>query len=387
MPMEPLEEKLYDILIVDDVNQNIQTLAASLSTYPSFNISYSQGGIDALKTMNYSPPDIVLLDITMPEFDGFDVIKAMKSSPKLKDIPVIFLTASHDIESQAIAFNLGAVDYVPKPFNSAIVIKRVQVHLQLKASLEKIALQNYEITQQNEILKQLVATKDKFFSVIAHDLKNPFQVLKNLSKILLKNLDKYDATQTRYYIESIFKSANSAYKLLENLLDWARSQKGAIVFAPVKSPLKNIIDEGLAIFSESTATKELKIQNKVGDDIIVFTDLNMLSTIVNNLISNAIKFSYHKGQIVINVKEYADDPEYWELAIQDFGVGMYPEEMDKLFRLDVHHTSHGTDNESGTGLGLILCREFAEKSGGKIRVESRYGNGSTFYFTVKKYKE
>jgi len=385
--MEPLEEKLYDILIVDDVNQNIQTLAASLSTYPSFNISYSQGGIDALKTMNYSPPDIVLLDITMPEFDGFDVIKAMKSSPKLKDIPVIFLTASHDIESQAIAFNLGAVDYVPKPFNSAIVIKRVQVHLQLKASLEKIALQNYEITQQNEILKQLVATKDKFFSVIAHDLKNPFQVLKNLSKILLKNLDKYDATQTRYYIESIFKSANSAYKLLENLLDWARSQKGAIVFAPVKSPLKNIIDEGLAIFSESTATKELKIQNKVGDDIIVFTDLNMLSTIVNNLISNAIKFSYHKGQIVINVKEYADDPEYWELAIQDFGVGMYPEEMDKLFRLDVHHTSHGTDNESGTGLGLILCREFAEKSGGKIRVESRYGNGSTFYFTVKKYKE
>jgi len=385
--MEPLEEKLYDILIVDDVNQNIQTLAASLSTYPSFNISYSQGGIDALKTMNYSPPDIVLLDITMPEFDGFDVIKAMKSSPKLKDIPVIFLTASHDIESQAIAFNLGAVDYVPKPFNSAIVIKRVQVHLQLKASLEKIALQNYEITQQNEMLKQLVATKDKFFSVIAHDLKNPFQVLKNLSKILLKNLDKYDATQTRYYIESIFKSANSAYKLLENLLDWARSQKGAIVFAPVKSPLKNIIDEGLAIFSESTATKELKIQNKVGDDIIVFTDLNMLSTIVNNLISNAIKFSYHKGQIVINVKEYADDPEYWELAIQDFGVGMYPEEMDKLFRLDVHHTSHGTDNESGTGLGLILCREFAEKSGGKIRVESRYGNGSTFYFTVKKYKE
>jgi len=385
--MEPLEEKLYDILIVDDVNQNIQTLAASLSTYPSFNISYSQGGIDALKTMNYSPPDIVLLDITMPEFDGFDVIKAMKSSPKLKDIPVIFLTASHDIESQAIAFNLGAVDYVPKPFNSAIVIKRVQVHLQLKASLEKIALQNYEITQQNEMLKQLVATKDKFFSVIAHDLKNPFQVLKNLSKILLKNLDKYDATQTRYYIESIFKSANSAYKLLENLLDWARSQKGAIVFAPVKSPLKNIIDEGLAIFSESTATKELKIQNKVGDDIIVFTDLNMLSTIVNNLISNAIKFSYHKGQIVINVKEYADDPEYWELAIQDFGVGMYPEEMDKLFRLDVHHTSHGTDNESGTGLGLILCREFAEKSGGKISVESRYGNGSTFYFTVKKYKE
>ena len=170
-------------------------------------------------------------------------------------------------------------------------------------------------------------------------------------------------------------------------MDWARSQKGAIVFAPVKSPLKNIIDEGLAIFSESTATKELKIQNKVGDDIIVFTDLNMLSTIVNNLISNAIKFSYHKGQIVINVKEYADDPEYWELAIQDFGVGMYPEEMDKLFRLDVHHTSHGTDNESGTGLGLILCREFAEKSGGKIRVESRYGNGSTFYFTVKKYKE
>lgn len=234
-----------------------------------------------------------------------------------------------------------------------------------------------EINRIAEELRQLNNTKDKFFSIIAHDLRNPFITILGFTDLLLTDYKELDESEIIFYLEEMKKSAEISHNLLQNLLQWSRSQTGRIEFNPTKILLKNLVNVNLELLQPTATNKEIQIKSEVVDDIYVQADEDMLNTIIRNLITNAIKFTPKGGTITIAAKEVG---KYAEISVEDTGVGMSEATMANLFRLDTTHSTLGTNQEAGTGLGLILCKEFVEKHDGKIWVESKLGVGSKFIF-------
>ncbi len=249
---------------------------------------------------------------------------------------------------------------------------------------------NKQIEKQKTTLKELNATKDKFFSIIAHDLKNPFSTILGFSELLLSRHRKYDENKREKFIKSIYNSSKNTLNLLENLLTWANTQKGIINYNPEKIHINNIIADNIDLLTPNASKKDISIVNLIKDTIKVSADKEMINFIVRNLISNAIKFTPKNGEITIYNKIIENkEHKLLSIIIEDNGVGIAPEDIEKLFRIDESFTTRGTEEESGTGLGLILCKEFIEKHGGKIGVESEPGNlpdgkagGSVFHFTI-----
>lgn len=352
------------ILIVDDNVNNIK-LAASTLRENNYNISFAQNGYAALEYVQKYHYDLILLDIMMPEMSGFDVCERLKSNETTRDIPIIFLTAKTDAESVSKGFQLGGVDYIMKPFNNSELLARVRNHLLLK--------------RQKDELVELVATKDKFFSIIAHDLKNPFYQMLSLGNLLESSISAHDFQQAKKIGGLISKSAQDGYRLLENLLQWSRTQTGRITFEPVELNLHQAAEAVISIYGEALKHKSITLQNDIDENIRVTTDPNMLSTVFRNLIGNSIKFTPEKGYILLN--SFTDNG-FVNIEVTDTGTGIEEEDIPRLFRIDASFSQPGTNNEEGTGLGLILCKEFVEQMGGTISVESEYGKGTTFTFTL-----
>lgn len=237
------------------------------------------------------------------------------------------------------------------------------------------------IKKFSEELKELNTTKDKFFSIIAHDLKNPFITILGFSDILLSDYNELQDDERKYYIAEMDKSAKLSHNLLQNLLQWSRAQTGRIEFNPKKINLSEIIEENFQLVNKAAIEKELQLKRGLKDDINVYADEEMLKTILRNLLTNAIKFSKPNNEI--NVKAASIDDKI-EVSVSDHGVGMTEEMLKNLFKLDTTNSKPGTSGETGTGLGLILCKEFVEKHGGEIRVESKIGEGTAFSFTLPK---
>ena len=246
---------------------------------------------------------------------------------------------------------------------------------------EEIHSQSEELIIKNKKLKELNATKDKFFSIIAHDLKNPFNTLLGFSELLLKNFKDYDQKQQFKFLNIINLSAKKNFNLLEKLLSWARSQTGSIDFLPEKINLITLLNEIISLKTETAESKDIILSTNIETDLCINADKNMLSTILRNLISNAIKFTPQNGEISINAKA-VNNSQYIQISVKDNGVGISEERQSKLFNTSESITTKDTENKTGTGLGLILCKEFTEKHGGKIWVESKKGKGSEFIFTI-----
>jgi len=242
-------------------------------------------------------------------------------------------------------------------------------------------LAQIKLEQYLEELKEANATKDKFFSIIAHDLKNPFGALKNLTEILKDMYNEFSEEEKTEIISEMYNSAHKVYELLENLLTWSRSQRGKIEFQPEETNLKLIIYNSFELLKEAANKKNIKLTDATPDEFIINCDVNMITTVVRNLVSNAIKFTPEGGEIKIFTEE--NDQEVI-VSVQDSGIGIAKEDIAKLFRIDVHHTTIGTSDEKGTGLGLILCKEFIDKHNGRIWVESEPGRGATFKFALPK---
>lgn len=237
-----------------------------------------------------------------------------------------------------------------------------------------------EILHQSEELKKIIATKDKFFSIIAHDLRSPFNSFLGLTHVMAEELPILSMTNAQNLAVSMNKSATNLYRLLENLLQWSQMQNEALPFNPELVPLQVILNESQAMVFESAKFKGIEIISTVSGDITVFADANMLQTIIRNLIFNAIKYTNRGGKVTVSVKTTGDN--CLELSVLDTGIGMSREIQDSLFRIDIQNNRKGTDGEPSTGLGLLLCKEFVEKQGGRIGVESEVGKGSRFYFTI-----
>jgi PAS domain S-box-containing protein len=238
------------------------------------------------------------------------------------------------------------------------------------------------VKKYTEELKQLNVTKDKFFSIIAHDLKNPFITLLGFSDLLISDFGEFTDEEKIYYITEMKKTAEVSHSLLQNLLHWSRSQTGRIEFNPQKLDLHDVISSNVELLNASAERKQIKILSEIPKLTYVSADEDMLNTIIRNLLTNSLKFTNKNGKIEISCAHQNND---LQIFISDTGVGMSDKVKANLFRLDVSQTTFGTENEAGTGLGLILCKEFIEKHGGTISVESEVGKGSKFCITLPKF--
>jgi len=357
----------YQVLVVDDIPENLQVLSNILYE-EGIEISFATNGKQALDTMTFVKPDLILLDISMPEMDGYEVCRRLKANPETAHIPIIFLTARTQTDDIIKGFEVGAVDYVTKPFNSNELVSRVFTHLELKHSRDVIKKQNEELITLN-------ATKDKFFSIIAHDLKNPFNTLIGFSDLMLQGYDRMDREKIMKFLNLIHLASKRGFNLLENLLEWSRSQTGAIQCKPESLNIAALLSSFEDMLKSTAASKNIELVYAIPSYLTAYADANMLKTVMRNLISNAIKFSPTDSQIYV----LAEQNEKWvDISVEDRGVGISENDLEKLFRIDIHHSTKGTSDEQGTGLGLILCKEFVERNGGKISVKSRVGEGSTF---------
>lgn len=366
-----MNNKDIKILIVDDTPTNIQVVASILD--PSgYQLSFARNGISALKMTKTKDFDLILLDIMMPGMDGYEVCEQLKTNETTKNIPIIFLTAKTDADSIIKAFSMGAVDYVTKPFNGHELLARVNNQVNLMISQK-------QLSQANKKLRNILKTKDKLFSIIGHDLRGPIGSYQSLLELIEQQTAKLKDESLNKVLKLGIQSTGATLNLLENLLYWAKSEQGETQFKPKEVSINKIIDSTIFLLNATAVNKNIKFILKIEDDLHVFGDKNMLKTIFRNLTSNALKFSYPDSRIVISAERLN---EQIKCMIKDQGVGIPKENIDKLFENTEHVTTFGTQNEKGSGLGLMLCKNFIDKHNGSIWVESSQGKGSSFFFTL-----
>lgn len=236
------------------------------------------------------------------------------------------------------------------------------------------------LLNENEIrLKEVIEAKDKFLSIIAHDLRSPFNSILGFLNLLQDQYEQINDSERKSYLTLIDDSVNKTLKLLENLLEWAKSQSGKVAFQPIRQKLLPIIENASESMNSALKLKKIKLSYAFPESLEIDADSNMLSTIFQNLLSNAIKYSYPEGEIVISARSKDDKI---EITVSDYGTGIPDEVKDKLFRIDEQVITIGTSNEKGSGLGLILCKDFISMHEGEIWVESELGKGSRFIFTI-----
>ncbi len=354
------------VFIVDDNPTNLHLLVDALSP-EGFDVSAAKTGEEALKQVEEVNPDIILLDVIMPGIDGFETCRRLKEQDTTQDIPVIFTTALADTVDTVTGFEAGGVDYITKPFQHEEVLARVNAHLTIRK-------QQQHIQKQNKQLQELNASKDKFFSLIAHDLKSPFVSFLAFAHIL-EHLDEMGKDEFEEIMRQFRDSAENLLALLENLLTWAGIQRGLIACLPQQINIGVIVARNVKLLTLNAGQKQITLKNSIQEEISVYADGNMLDTVIRNLLSNALKFTKAGGTVTISAT-HAENAV--TVSVSDTGIGISEEKLSNLFRIDARVQRVGTAGEKGTGLGLILCKEFVERHGGSIRAESVKGKGSRF---------
>lgn len=363
----------YTILIVDDVDANVLLLKLLISkagykTMTAFN------GRDALDAVEKQKPDLILLDIMMPIMDGHEVAKKLKERPEYADIPIIFLSALNSTEDIVQGFRFGAADYVSKPFNKDELLTRINHQISL-IEAKRI------ITRQTEELRRTILGRDKLYSVIAHDLRAPIASIRMVMEVLISEVKKESIGDDMFELLNMAnRLTDDSFSLLDNLLKWTKSQTGRLntVFQD-NVDLMNMITGVVEVQRGVASLKNVRLNLLGYTGRSARIDIDMAKTSLRNLISNAIKFSYENSEIDVGIEEQEDRV---LIYVRDHGTGISEDNQEKLFKPDSHFTSFGTDNEEGSGLGLLLCNEFVMRNGGTLRFTSKEGAGSTFTFDI-----
>lgn len=364
----------YKLLIVDDVISNVMLLKALLKS-ENYKIITANDGYEALKKVETERPDLIILDVMMPGLSGFDVSKQLQSSLEYHDIPIIFLTALNGYEDIVRGFELGGNDFVTKPFN------KNELRIRIKHQISLVEAKRI-ITRKAEELRAIIIGRDKLYSVIAHDLRGPLGSIKMIINLILSNLDKSTIEESMF---DLLKMANQTtedvFALLDNLLKWTKSQLGKLSVVHQTSNMCDLVCDATEIFTTTAQMKEItiKFERKEVSDVIV--DIDMIKTVLRNLVSNAIKFSNNGSTVTITVDEEDDGV---VVNVIDTGCGITETDKFKLLDTETHFSTFGTNNEEGAGLGLLLCHDFIAKNGGRLWFESVVNEGSTFSFKVPK---
>ena len=356
----------YKILIVDDVVSNVLLLKILLKN-EKFQVCTANCGNMCIEVCKAEKPDLVLLDVMMPDISGFDTAVIMKKDPELRDIPIIFLTALNSPADLVKGFQVGASDFLSKPFNKEELIVRVMHQIAYVAAKRLIEKQNRE-------LMATISNRDKMYSVIAHDLRSPMASIRMVLNLVVASTSPETVGPELFeLLDKANRESEEVHDLLDNLLKWTKSQTGRLSVVLQDLDLNDIIPGVVDIFEMIAATKKIHLSYS-GSSVIVRADNDMLKTVVRNFMSNAVKFSPEGSTIEITVT--TPDDNFAKISVRDHGVGIASERLGSIFHKG--ETTYGTGGEEGSGLGLQLCQDFAHKIGGDVMVESAEGEGSTF---------
>lgn len=390
IPEEGNAERKRSVLVVDDVPKNIQILGSILRD-EGYEISFALNGKDALKKVEASRPDIILLDVMMPEMDGYQTCSHLRENESTMDIPVIFLTAKTDEESRIRGFQVGAQDYVTKPFNTPELLARVNTHLQLKEVRDEMFFVNKQLRQENmlreSILNKLAITNEKlkdadnikneFISILSHDMGTPITVIK-------ANLEMIEEIYFQYLDENlkrIFKTMERASEALERLrqdtLDLSRMDMGTMKLNRENLNLCNLLEEAVDDIRGPASKKKQSVSLEMDEDLIINADRHKIRRVLSNFLSNANRYSPEGKDFKVIARKRQNGV---QVEIRDSGRGIEPEELERIFE---RFYRTGKRVEGSTGLGLAIVKGIIKAHDGKVWAESEGdGKGSRFFFTL-----
>ena len=363
------------ILIIDDDSAVRSSLSFMLKR-AGYEAQTVSGPREAMEVVRSVAPDLILMDmnftLSTTGEEGLTLLRQVKIFRL--ETPVILMTAWGSIQLAVQGMQAGAFDFITKPFRPQELVIRVQHQLSLLRA-ERV------IRRQNEKLKKSLEARDKLYSIIAHDLRAPIGTIKMINSSIEAQKAKIKDPQISKLFEMINETTEEAFNLLENLLRWTRNQNGKTKIYATLFNLTPVARQVVSLFSAIANAKEIELINRIEGKFDIFADEDMIKTVLRNLISNAIKFTYTGGQVELSL---ADSGDCWTIYVKDNGKGIPKDLQTHLLKSDEYITTYGTHNEKGSGLGLILCRDFIRMNKGKLHFCSQEGIGTTFYFTIPK---
>ncbi len=357
------------ILMVDDHPRNLQVLGTILRKH-DYTIAVAQNGTQALEYVSSIIPDLILLDVMMPQMDGFELCGLLKQQASTKDIPIIFVTALDTSQDKLRGFQEGGVDYITKPFHQDEVLARVKAHTTIRRQQIELTRKNFELEEANQ-------TKNRLFSIIAHDLLGPVSSVTEVLKLLVQDICSPE--EQKDFLQGALKSSQQTLLLLKNLLFWAKNQRHEIDFNPHLLNLQIIMTDNLLLLESLAKEKNIVLEMHCEPGLSCFADENMLTTVIRNLLSNAIKYTGEGG--IIKLSACHSDSSVI-ITIEDNGIGIEPENIPGILDPLTHYSTPGTNFEKGTGLGISLCIDFISRHNGNLNIESKPGKGSKFIVTL-----
>jgi signal transduction histidine kinase len=387
MVIDPLGLNVIHVLLVDD-DEDAFVLTRDLLAEvhePRYTLDWAASYEAGLESMSRNDHQVYLIDYQMGSRNGLELIQDARESGCTGAI--VFLTGMESQYVDMMAMNHGASDFLVKGSLTPLVLDRsiryARQHQEdlnsLRLSSQELKRLNKELHQSEHRLQELNASKDRFFSIIAHDLKSPFVSLLGYSELLSQEINAMSKEDIQTSAAMMHHAGTRLYKLLENLLTWSRLQTDRITFQPSHVDVSDVAEHTLSIYSDAARMKNVSLANRVPRGLHAVTDAQMLRTILENLVSNAIKFTGRDGSVEISAWLNGGKT---HLEVRDTGVGIPHDILPELFRIDRHQTTPGTEQETGTGLGLILCKEFADRCGASLEVISKVGNGSAFKLVI-----
>lgn len=363
------------VLIVDDTEENLDILIEALSD--DYDISVAMDGETALESLNQELPDIILMDIMMNGMDGYELCSKIKENIKLKDIPIIFLTAITDVESKAKGFELGAVDYITKPFEILEVKARVKTHLSLKLVQGELGEKNKSLKDKAEELQSMISELEAFSYTVSHDLKSPLRAIQLYLRTVIEEDVKMEVL-SKEMLKSAKNISGDMIEMIDKLLKYSKMNGMNINKEEVK--ISDIFLTALNQYRDIYAEKSVKFEFETGMPQVLADEI-LIRQVVDNIISNALKFTKNKEKphIIAGCKKGNEEYIFY---VKDNGVGFNKEYSKKLF--NIFQRLHGEEEFEGSGIGLATVKKIVQKHGGKAWIEGKINEGATVYFTLPK---
>jgi signal transduction histidine kinase len=378
-----IERAIANAELALKVGQEAQDQNQIRKSYDYLNQSFKSLG-DYQKALGYAELHAAITEFIQHEKNERQILetenryKIEQHEAEIDKLEIAQIQKERELESQRQLQNL-LISIIA--LGALVIALTLYLYIVKRKTNKVLAAANQVISQQNVQLVELNATKDKFFSIISHDLKGPLNSLTSFSGLLINHTESLSKEEIQMLAKDLDKSLKNLFGLLENLLDWSRSQTGNIDYKPEVFDINSLMELNVDLLKAQAQTKSITLRNSNTQPVTVSAHKNSVNTVIRNLISNAIKFTPNNGEIVLGLQRNESDV---TISITDTGVGMSDDVVRKLFRIDTKHTTKGTADEKGTGLGLILCKEFIDKNGGRIWVSSKINKGSTFYFSLPK---
>ncbi|MCL1465214.1 ATP-binding protein [Argonema galeatum] len=364
-----------NILVVDDQPNNLRVLSSMLTKH-GYHVRKALNGQIAVSACQTVLPDLILLDIMMPNMDGYEVCQVLKADEKTREVPVIFISALDDVLDKVKAFRVGGIDYITKPFQIEEVLVRVTNQLTIQQQHRQLTEQNAKLQKLNEELACSNAELEQFAYIASHDLQSPLQAIVGYARILSWKYEKNLDDDAKRYIERIVNAGWRMTQLIEDLLAYSRVGTRTEEFNP--TDCKTVLEEALGNLREEISSSGASITHS--DLPTIRADRTQLMRLFQNLISNSIKFRRPEVPPSIEITAQPKNNDEWLIAVRDNGIGIETENFERIF--EIFQRLHSYNDYPGTGIGMSICKKIVERHGGRIWVESQIEVGTTFYFTI-----